>query len=180
MMCLEYGRGSFSNALFIMINPVDSLIVKRECGLMNRATDTPSMNTTLEVTPLANKRIIVPFDEATYEDLLLNRQAYHAFLTEQIQARPELFPATIQDGWSFYGLTAPSTKQGLRLRRIQTKTDGAVWHIHPSFMMPYMTCDTATAEQILFLAKGVPDWALARVFQKDVMTISRLRTSLGR
>ena len=43
-----------------------------------------------------------------------------------------------------------------------------------------VTCDTQTADDILFLAKWAPDWALARVFKKDVMTIYRLRTSPGR
>ena len=43
-----------------------------------------------------------------------------------------------------------------------------------------MTCDTQTADNILFLAKWAPDWALSRVLKKDVMTIYRLRTSPGR
>ena len=135
---------------------------------------------TLAVATCANKRIIVPIDEITYPELVSNRRAYKAFLDEQIQIHPELFPPTIRDGWSFYGFTDPSIKQALRLRRIQTTADGEVWQLHPSFLMPYMTCDTATADNILFLAKWAPDWALARVFKKDVMTIYRLRTALGR
>jgi hypothetical protein len=42
------------------------------------------------------------------------------------------------------------------LRRIRTTADGEVWQIHPAFLMPYMTCDTATADDILFLAKWAP------------------------
>jgi hypothetical protein len=93
-----------------------------------------------------------------------------------------LFPHNINiaEGWSFYGFTRPSVKQDIKVRRIQTKADKEVWQIHPSFVMPYMTCDTQAADNILFLAKWAPDWALALVFQKDVMTIYRLRTSLGR
>jgi hypothetical protein len=147
---------------------------------MTRTTYAHTKNATLEVVACANKRIILPFDETTYPDVLRHRHTYKAFLTEQFHAHPELFPSTMGDGWSLYGFTAPSTKQGIRLRRIQTKADGEVWQIHPSFLMPYMTCDTATADDILFLAKWAPDWALARVFKKDVMTIYRLRTSLGR
>ncbi|GAK52959.1 hypothetical protein U14_04218 [Candidatus Moduliflexus flocculans] len=147
---------------------------------MKRTTYAHDPNMTLDVTSCANKRIILPFDEVTYSTLLQSRPAYKAFLAAQIQAHPELFPPTIQDGWTLHGLTDTSTKQGIRLRRIQTTADGEVWQIHSSFLMPYMTCDTATAEQILFLAKWAPDWALARVFKKDVMTIYRLRTSLGR
>ena len=69
-------------------------------------------------------------------------------------------------------------KQGIKVRRIQTKADNEVWQIRPSFVMPYMTFDTQAADNIIFLMKWVPDWALARVFKKDVMTIYRLRTSL--
>jgi hypothetical protein len=147
---------------------------------MNRTTYAHMTETTLDVTPCANKRIILPIDETTYSDLMGNRRAYKAFLTDHIQRHPELFPPTIREGWSFYGVTATSTKCDLRLRRIQTKADGEVWQLHPSFVMPYMTCDTATADDILFLATWAPDWALARVFKKDVMTIYRLRSSLGR
>jgi hypothetical protein len=105
---------------------------------------------------------------------------YKACLKSHIEAHPELFPDTIGGGWSFYGFTKDSVKQELRVRRIVTKADGEVWQIRPSFVMPYMTCDTDTAEKILFLAKWAPDWALARVFKKDVMTVYRLKTHMGR
>lgn len=167
-------------SLLFLRNVVDAIIGSKDEGNMTRTTYAHDPHVTLEVTSFVNKRIILPFDETTYDDLMSHRQAYRAFLTDQIQTHPEVFPPTIRDGWTFYGFTAPSTKQGLRLRRIQTTVDGEVWQLHPSFVMPYMTCDTATADDILFLAKWVPDWALARVFKNDVMTIYRLRTSLGR
>jgi len=43
-----------------------------------------------------------------------------------------------------------------------------------------MTCDTATAEKILFLRKWAPVWALAHVFDYDVMFIHRLTLQMGR
>ena len=147
---------------------------------MKRQTYSQEKTRGLEVTQVSNKRIILPFKQATYQEVLEDKQAYRAFLEDQIAAHPELFPHNIAEGWSFYGFTRASVKQDIRVRRIQTKADKEVWQIHPSFVMPYMTCDTQTADNILFLAKWVPDWALARVFQKDVMTIYRLRTSLGR
>ncbi|MCP4401977.1 MAG: hypothetical protein GY801_32345, partial [bacterium] len=58
-----------------------------------------------------------------------------------------------------YGFTKESVKQGRRVRRIVTKADGEVWQIRPSFVMPSMTCDTYTAEKILFLQKWAPCWA---------------------
>ncbi len=94
---------------------------------------------------------------------------------------PDLFPETIGGGWSLHGFTRPSTKQdGLPCRRILTKQDQEVWQIQPAFVMPYMTCDTATADPILLLSTWGPEWALAQVFEKDVMCVYRLRTSIGR
>lgn len=54
-------------------------------------------------------------------------------------------------------ITLDSVKQSIRVRRIVTTVDGEVGQIRPSCVMPYMTCATKTAEQILFLEK----WALA-------------------
>jgi hypothetical protein len=148
---------------------------------MKRETYCPEDIKGLDMIPVANKTIILPFEEATYEELITDKAAYRAFIMEQMHHHPELFPPRMKDGWSFYGLTRPSEKQhGLRLRRILTKADREVWQIHPSFMMPYMTCDTETADNIVFLAKWAPDWALARVYKKDVMMIYRLRTHMGR
>jgi hypothetical protein len=64
--------------------------------------------------------------------------------------------------------------------RIVTKADHEVWHIRLAFVMPYMPCDPATAEKILFLQKWAPAWALAHAFDKDVMSIHRLTNQLGR
>lgn len=134
----------------------------------------------LEVTQVANKTIVLPFDEETYPGLLEDKPSYKAFVKAWIEAHPELFPNTIGQGWSLHGFSKDSVKQGIRVRRIVTKADGEVWQIRPSFVMPYMTCDTKTAEKILFLEKWVPVWALAHVFEKDVMTIHRLITHMGR
>ncbi len=101
-------------------------------------------------------------------------------INSDIETHPALFPETIREGWSLHGLTRESRKQGIRVRRILTKADGEVWQIRPSGVMPSMTCDTETADDSLFLANWAPDWALARVFHKDVMMISRLKMPMGR
>jgi hypothetical protein len=134
----------------------------------------------LNVTHTPNKTIVLPFDEATYATLLEDTSAYKTCVQGYIDAHPELFPDTIRDGWSLYGFTQTSIKQGLRVRRLLTKADGQVWQLRPSFMMPYMTCKTALAEHILFLQKWAPAWALAHVFELDVMTIHRLSQHMGR
>jgi hypothetical protein len=147
---------------------------------MTRETFQKDRDVGLEVISVKNKTIVLPFDEETYDDILDENAAYKAYLNDSIERFPELFPETIGEGWSLHGFTTESIKQGLRLRRILTKADGEVWQIRPAFVMPYMTCDTDTAEKILFLAKWAPDWALAHVFNKDVMMIYRLKTHMGR
>jgi hypothetical protein len=134
----------------------------------------------VEVTHVANKTIVLPFDEKIYAGLVEEKSAYKAFVNAWIESHPELFPENISEGWSLHGFTRDSVKQGIRVRRIVTKADGEVWQIRPSLVMPYMMCDTVTAEKILFLSDWAPDWALARVFEKDVMSIYRIKTHMGR
>lgn len=156
-------------------------ILYQENAKMKRTLYCPEHVDGLDVTSRENKTIVLPFEEETYEELLDDHVAYKAFLMEQMQRHPELFPPTMREGWSFRGFTRPSKKQdGLRLRRILTTTDQKVWQIRPSFVMPYMTCETETAEKILFLGQWAPDWALAHVFEHDVMMMYRLRTHMGR
>lgn len=147
---------------------------------MKRTTFCKDTHPGLEVIEVSNKTIVLPFDEATYPDLLTDKPAYKAYVQNWIDAHPELFPDTIKEGWSLYGLTRESAKQGICLRRIVTTADQEVWQIRPAFVMPFMTCDTATAEQILFLRKWVPVWALAHAFHTDVMFIHRVTLQMGR
>lgn len=107
--------------------------------------------------PRDNKTIVLPFDEDTYDELLDDKMTYKAEVNAYIEVYPELFPDTIRDGWSFYGFTQKPLKQGIRMRRRVTTADEEVWQLRPSFVMSYMTCDTDTAENILFLAKWAPD-----------------------
>lgn len=148
---------------------------------MERTTYSKEPIVGLTVSSRTNKKIILPFDAGTYAALIADKKHYKATLHAYMEQYPELFPDTIDGGWSFHGFTRPSVKQaGLQCRRILTKLDQEVWQIQPAFVMPYMSCDTATADHILFLSKWAPDWALAHVFAKDVMFIYRLRTSVGR
>jgi len=117
--------------------------------MMKRETFSHEKIAGLEATQKTNKTIVLPFDEKTYSDLIENKSAYKAFLKDCIETCPELFPKTIDLGWSLYGFTKDSIKQGIRVRRIVTLMDNEVWQIRPSFVMPYMTCETKTAEKIL-------------------------------
>ncbi len=118
--------------------------------MMKRETCSKQHIAGLEVTQVSNTTIVFPFNEETYDEFIENKSAYNAHVQAWIDAHPELFPETIGEGWSWHGFTKESVKQGIRVRRIVTKADGEVWQIRPSFVMPSMTCDTDTAEPILF------------------------------
>lgn len=147
---------------------------------MTRTTFCKDTHPGVEVDLVPNKTLVLPFDEATYDELLADTSAYKAYVQSWIDRSPELFPDTIREGWSLNGLTRESAKQGIRLRRIITTIDQEVWRIRPAFMMPYMTCKTETAEPILFLRKWAPAWALAHAFRTDVMFIHRVTLQMGR
>ena len=147
---------------------------------MKRTTFCKDTHPGVEVIEMPNKTIVLPFDVATYPEMLDDKPTYKAYVQSWIDDHPELFPEMIGDGWSLNGFTRESAKQGIRQRRIITKADGEVWHIRPAFVMPYMTCETATADQILFLRKWVPVWALAHAFHTDAMFIHRLTLQMGR
>ncbi len=77
---------------------------------MTREIYCPEKVKGLEMIPIENKTIVLPFKEDTYDDVFAEKAAYRAFITEQMQQYPELFPPSMKDGWSFYGVTQPSTK----------------------------------------------------------------------
>ncbi len=147
---------------------------------MKRTTFSKEDIAGLDVAQVNNNTIVLPFDENTYAELLKDTSASKAFVNAWIEAPPEVFPGKIGGGWSLHGFTKDSVKQGIRVRRIVTKTDGEVWQLRPSFVMPSMTCDTNTAGKILFLQKWAPAWALVHAFEKDMMTIYRLTNRMGR
>jgi hypothetical protein len=73
-----------------------------------------------------------------------------------------------------------SKKTGVMTRRIKLKK-GAVWTVHPSFVMPYMTGCTEAIAKALFLRKyGVPYEALTYVFGRDDNYWYRMETQFGR
>jgi hypothetical protein len=126
-----------------------------------------------------HKSICVPFQEDEYTTILADRQAFRAYLQQTYQNHPELFPAEMSEGFRFHGLVS-SRKLKLDQRRIKL-SDGQVYQIRPSFVMPYMIAKTADIEKGLYLRRfGVPFDALAYVFGRDAMFWYRATSSLGR
>jgi len=129
--------------------------------------------------PRGSRTICLPIDEHQYHQIIAAPSEFRAFLDEQYQRTPELFPPRFVDGYELKdGRT--SRKLGLTLRRIKL-TDGSSYSLRPAFVMPYLTARTDDAEQGLFLRKfGVPFWAVAHVLGHDPMFWYRMECSLGR
>ncbi len=83
-----------------------------------------------------HRSICVPFREEEYTTMLADRQAFRAYLQGMYQNYPELFPAQMKQGFRFHGLVS-SSKLNLDQRRIRL-SNGQVYQIRPSFVMPYM------------------------------------------
>ncbi len=73
-----------------------------------------------------------------------------------------------------------SKKQNIKIRRIKRKNIKEVFQIHPSFIMPYISCKTEEASKYLFLLSWCPYWALSEVFGRDAMFYYRLHNHFGR
>ena len=126
-----------------------------------------------------HKSICVPLIEEEYTTILADRQAFRDYLQQTYQNSPELFPAEMNDGFTFHGFVI-SHKQQLTTRRIKL-TNQEVYQVRPSFVMPYMTGRTDEMEKALYLRRlGVPFEALAYVFGRNAMFWYRATVSLGR
>ncbi len=126
-----------------------------------------------------HKSICVPFCEDEYTTIVADLKAFRSYLQQTYQAYPELFPAEMDEGFRFHGLVS-SRKLQLDQRRIKL-SDGQVYQIRPSFVMPYMIGKTDDIEKALYLRRfGVPFDALAYVFGRDAMFWYRTTSSLGR
>ena len=126
-----------------------------------------------------HRSICVPFCEDEYTTMLADRQALSAYLQQTYQSHPELFPAEMSNAFRFHGLVS-SRKLKLSQRRIKL-SNGQVYQIRPSFVMPYMIALTDDIEKALYLRRfSVPFDALAYVFGRDAMFWYRATVSLGR
>lgn len=127
------------------------------------------------------KSIRVFFTEEEYHRVLSDNQYFKRRLDFMIKEYPDLFPVEIKNGYQLHGTIPTSIKQNIEVRRINiTSMEKGVFQIYPSFVMPYMTERTDGAWKILLLSLyRVPEWVLAKVFDKDEKHIQRLQSHLG-
>jgi hypothetical protein len=133
------------------------------------------------------KRIILPVELSTYNELSQKAKSFRAWLDTMIANYPGLFPADIEIGYTLHDILPPSMKMpDVRLRRIRLKAQGEngcrpVFTIASSDVLPYMTGYTDEVEKPLFLRRfSVPFWGLSYVFGRDDSYWYRLSTHLGR
>lgn len=122
----------------------------------------------------AHPRVYLSISMDEYQEIAADARAFRHWLDEQIEAHPNLFPASINDGYVLHDYLPESRKlSGVRFRRIQLKAtdvDGKrqVLTICSSDIMPHMTGYTDEVEKALFLRRfGVPFWALTYVFGRN-------------
>lgn len=144
---------------------------------LHDSTLTPSR--TSNPLPRGSRTLCLPCDPEAYSSLIAEPAAFRAWLDQQFQFAPELFPASFTHGYLLKDSRC-SRKCGLRLRRIQL-ADRSCYSVRPSFLMPYLSARVSEVESGLFLRKfGVPFWALPRVCGRNPMFWYRLECGLGR
>lgn len=114
-----------------------------------------------------NPRVILPIPYAQYQEKMSEPGSFRCWLDEMIDTYPELFPQSIEKGYTLHDILPASVKlPDVRFRRIKLKGgEQRVLTICSSDVMPYMTGYTDEVEKALFLhGFGVPFWALTYVF----------------
>jgi len=131
--------------------------------------------------PGAGRQISVAITREEYHAIWSDPMKVRSLLEKQIAAHPELFPASISEGFSLAGCLPESVKQpGVRLRQLVTR-DKTKWTLRPSFVTPYMTARVEDLEgPWLLLSIGVPLWVVSRIFGRDDMYWYRQLEQLGR
>ena len=68
------------------------------------------------------KRITLPIDSSTYNELLSDKKAFRQHLDKARRTYPELFPDEMEQGYKLHRMMPPSKKMPqVQLRRIQLK-----------------------------------------------------------
>jgi len=131
--------------------------------------------------PFRGKTICVPFEsQEHYAACVATPENFRQHLTEVCGQHPELFPASISEGFVLHDKSW-SLKQQVMLRGIELKATAEVFLVRPSFLMPYMVGRTEDVEKALYLRHwGVPFDVLVYVFGRDAMYWYRAEMALGR
>ncbi|MBF0573041.1 MAG: hypothetical protein HQK69_04695 [Desulfamplus sp.] len=132
------------------------------------------------------KRITLPIEMEKYQEIVDNCSTYRKWVDSMVIEHPELFPYTIDDGYSLHDKRTSDKLKDVPLRRIclknlDSKGKKQVFTIAPSCVMPYMVGYTDDVEKALFLRQfDVPFWALTYVFGRNDDYWYRMENNFGR
>ncbi len=127
----------------------------------------------------SSRIICIAFKQEDYDSIVSDAQQFRKIIDQNFERYPELFPASITDGYRMKECRYSKKHDGLMLRRIEI--NDVSYTVRPSFLTPYLTAYTDDVERILFLRKfAVPYWALAHIFGRNPMFYYRMEQSLGR
>jgi hypothetical protein len=130
--------------------------------------------------PRGSSTICLPIGQELYERIVGSPEAFRRWLDQSFAQMPELFPEAFASGYTLKDGRL-SAKLGVRLRRVECKSDGSAFTVRPSFVLPYMTAFADEVADALFMRTfDVPYWALARVFGRGPSYWYRLEVSLAR
>ena len=133
-----------------------------------------------KTTPRGSQQICIPMTQKQYLAIWDDAAMVREYLDPLMADYPEIFPASVADGYQLHGRLTESKKlPGVRLRQLRT-ADG-VFTLRPSFAFPYMTGTIDELEKpLLLLAVHTPIWVVTAVCGRNDMYWERLLERLGR
>ncbi len=138
-------------------------------------------STELSLVAKESRCIVLPVDQATYQQIVNDRSAFRVYVDELFSQHPELFPEAWVGGYQLHDLRPSRKIPEVSIRRIRLQATETVYRVVPSFVLPYMTGYAADVEKALFLRRfGVPFWGLTYVFGRNDMYWQRIVARLGR
>ena len=132
------------------------------------------------------KSICVPFSsESEYQAVVADPMKYRAYLAQETEHHPELFPQGMKAGFDLHDPRKSRKQPGLVLRRIKIKASNEVYTVRGcllgAFVMPYLIAKTDAIEKALYLRQwDVPFSALVYGFGRDELFWYRAWLRLGR
>ena len=141
-----------------------------------------------ELVQRASKRICIPIDQETYNQIIEDKELFRACVDEHIEKYPEIFPSSIKRNYKLNGFCEESKKMPeVKIRRISTTQSNEqgkkeCYQVVPSFVMPYMTGYTEEVEKALYLyfKHGVAFSGLTYAFGRDDMYWFRIVQRFGK
>ncbi len=133
-----------------------------------------------EKTAKGSRQICIPMTQDQYKQIWDQPIAVRDYLDSLIPEHPEIFPASMAQGYQLRGHLPESKKlPGIRLR--QLKTEDGIYTLRPSFVFAYMTGTIDELEKpLLLLAVHTPIWVVTQIFGKHDMYWQRLLERMGR